>query len=332
MIDYKKAGVDIEAGDELVRWLQETQPKNEPYADRVVSGIGGFASLFRIDFPEMKEPCLVTGTDGVGTKIKLASYFNSYASVGQDVVAMCVNDLICCGAKPLLFLDYYATGKLELDKAKDFLTGVRNACRESGCMLVGGETAEMPGVYQAGDFDCAGFAVGIVDRQHTLGAHRVKPGQKLVAVASSGFHSNGFSLIRKVFANDLDAWKEVLLEPTALYPRLIADLTGNKRIDAAAHITGGGMDNLLRVLPNGIEAVLKPWAWPEQFLELQKRAGISHEQMLQTFNCGIGMILVCEETQMSAVLKRCAALGFNGFELGWLDKIPEDTVRFRLAK
>lgn len=321
MIDYKKAGVDIEAGDELVRWLQKTQPENPPHADRVVSGIGGFASLFRIDFPEMKEPCLVTGTDGVGTKIKLASYFDTYASVGQDVVAMCVNDLICCGAQPLLFLDYYATGKLELEKAKDFLTGVRNACTESGCMLVGGETAEMPGVYAPGDFDCAGFAVGIVDKSKSLGAHRVQFGQKLIAIASSGFHSNGFSLLRKVFEKDLDRWRDQLLEPTALYPRLVMALTKENLVESVAHITGGGMDNLLRVLPDGTEAVLKKWEWPETFKEVQRRAGISDQSMLETFNCGIGLVLVCKEENEKRAMAIAKDLGFKSFELGFLRRL-----------
>ncbi len=174
-IDYKQAGVDVEAGDALVDWLKATAPSKWPHQERLVEGIGGFAALFRADFKEMKEPCLVSCTDGVGTKIKLAVHFDSYREVAQDLVAMCVNDLICSGAKPLFFLDYYASGKLRLPAAKDFLAGVQAACIESECALIGGETAEMPGVYEGNDFDCAGFSVGVVDRVQALGRHRVKP-------------------------------------------------------------------------------------------------------------------------------------------------------------
>ena len=202
-MDYKQAGVDVAAGDALVDWLKSTNPKKFPHQDKIVSGIGGFAALFRADFSKMKEPCLVSCTDGVGTKVKLAAEFGRYREVAQDLVAMCVNDMVCCGAQPLFFLDYYATGKLQLDAAKDFLSGVRDACHESDCALIGGETAEMPGVYHEKDFDCAGFAVGVVDKPEALGPHRVKVGDRLLGLASSGFHSNGYSLLRKVFAEDL---------------------------------------------------------------------------------------------------------------------------------
>ena len=323
MIDYKQAGVDIEAGDELVRWLQESQPKNQPHQDRLVSGIGGFASLFRIGFSEMKDPCLVTSTDGVGTKIKMANYFQDFSTVGQDLVAMCVNDLICCGAQPLIFLDYYATGKLELENAKSFLGGVRDACIASDCLLIGGETAEMPGVYTGGDFDCAGFAVGVVDREKSLGKHRVEAGHKLVGVASSGFHSNGFSLIRKLFAEDLDNWKKQLLEPTALYSKLALSLAKSDLFEAAAHITGGGIENLLRVMPDGLNAKLKSWTWPEEFQQAQKRSALSTAEMLKTFNCGIGLVLVCQASNVERVVSECESFGFKSFDLGELVAGPE---------
>ncbi len=210
-IDYKQAGVDVEAGDALVDWLKASAPARWPHQDRLVAGIGGFAALFRADFKELSEPCLVSCTDGVGTKIKVAVHFDSFKEVAQDLVAMCVNDMVCCGATPLFFLDYYASGKLRLPAAKNFLAGVQAACIESNCALIGGETAEMPGVYEGNDFDCAGFSVGVVDRPKALGAHRVQAGMRLLGVSSSGFHSNGFSLLRKVFAQDMDQWREQLL-------------------------------------------------------------------------------------------------------------------------
>ena len=202
---YKKAGVDNEAGDALIDWLQADRSE-VPHKNRIVEGIGGFASLFRIDFPEMKKPCLITCTDGVGTKVKLAAHFERYEGIGQDLVGMCVNDLICTGGRPLLFLDYYATGKLDLKAAQSFLLGLKKACHEADCALVGGETAEMPGVYQEKDFDVAGFAVGIVDEDQRLGPQRVREGDAVIGVSSSGFHSNGYSLLRKVFAEDLALW------------------------------------------------------------------------------------------------------------------------------
>ncbi|RYZ64506.1 MAG: phosphoribosylformylglycinamidine cyclo-ligase, partial [Proteobacteria bacterium] len=230
VIDYKASGVDVEAGDELVEWLKESGSKTRsPHADRLVSGIGGFAAMFRIGFPEMKKPCLVSSTDGVGTKIKLAAQFKMYEGVGQDLVAMCINDLVCCGAQPLFFLDYYATGKLELEAAKSFLTGVRNACHASGAALIGGETAEMPGVYHGDDFDAAGFSVGIVDEEKALGRHRVSVGDHVIGVSSSGFHSNGYSLLRKVFEGDLEEWREILMTPTHLYASLVLELAKENR-------------------------------------------------------------------------------------------------------
>ena len=256
--DYLSSGVNVEAGDALVDWLQEVEKEGSalkhPHSEKVIAGIGGFASLFRADFAKYKKPCLVTCTDGVGTKVKLATYFRSYKEVAQDMVAMCVNDLICTGGSPLLFLDYYATGKLDLEAAKEFLQGVRKACLESHCALVGGETAEMPGVYANGDFDCAGFAVGVVDEDEALGLNKVVRGDVLLGVASSGFHSNGFSLLRKVFEKDLDDWKEELLKPTALYVQMVKNLQHAQiQIHALAHITGGGIENIPRVLPGHLQ-------------------------------------------------------------------------------
>jgi phosphoribosylformylglycinamidine cyclo-ligase len=319
-IDYKSSGVDVEAGDALVDWLQESDPSIKfPHAERIVSGIGGFASLFRADFPQMKKPCLVTCTDGVGTKVKLASHFRRFDGVGQDLVAMCVNDLICTGGEPLLFLDYYASGKLDLDAAKIFLSGVKAACLESDCALVGGETAEMPGVYHDNDFDCAGFAVGIVDEEKTLGARLVRAGDAVVGISSSGFHSNGYSLLRKVFESDLEKWAETLLTPTALYVKLFKSLKKQVELHALAHITGGGVDNIPRVLPADLKWKKKDWAWPAMFREVQKRTQMSDEKMLQTLNCGIGLVVILPPDQAGLVKSHALKWNFETYDLGVIE-------------
>ncbi len=320
-MDYKQAGVDVEAGDALVDWLRSQQKSKGPHQDKLISGIGGFAALFRADFKSMEEPCLVSCTDGVGTKVKLASHFGRFGEVAQDLVAMCVNDMICSGAQPLFFLDYYACGQLDLNSAKDFLSGVQKACHESDCALIGGETAEMPGVYQKGDFDCAGFSVGVVDRKKVLGRDRVEVGDQLIAVASSGFHSNGFSLLRKVFEKDLNDWEEQLMRPTALYVQLVHQLLKNHTLHAIAHVTGGGMDNLPRVLPKGTLAKLKAWKIPPEFLEVQKRAKLSMESLLQTLNCGIGLVLVLPKNQVDSALQLIQREGHKAWRLGEVEAL-----------
>lgn len=330
-IDYKKAGVDVEAGDKFVDWIQASGSGKAPHAERVLEGVGGFASLFRIGFPEMKKPTLVTCTDGVGTKVLLASRFRDFSGVGQDLVAMCVNDLVCTGGRPLLFLDYYATGKLDLEDAKAFLSSVRKACHDSDCALVGGETAEMPGVYQPGDFDCAGFAVGIVDEEKTLGAHRVKVGDVLIAVESSGFHSNGYSLLRKVFEPDLEKWSKTLLAPTALYVSMMNELTAQGLVEAAAHITGGGMENVPRVLPRGAKAVLRSWELPAAFLEVQKRTGMTLQQMVGTLNCGIGFVLVVRPDAVETARAVVEKHGHGNWILGEVQASSAEEPTFEWA-
>jgi len=322
-MDYKKAGVNIQAGESLVDWLKANQPKRWPHQERLVSGIGGFSALFRGDFPEIKSPCLVSCTDGVGTKLKLAVENKDYASVAQDLVAMCVNDLICCGASPLFFLDYYACGKLDLQKTKSFLSGLQKACLESDCLLIGGETAEMPGVYADGDFDCAGFSVGVVDEEKILGAHRVQAGDILIGVSSSGFHSNGFSLLRKLFEKDMEQWIDKLLEPTALYVKLSKHLIKTCEVRAFCHVTGGGMDNLLRVVPQGTHLRLKSWQLPEPFLEAKRRGKMSWQSFFQTFNCGIGFALIAPVDQEQEVRERIHALGFRSWTLAELSSPAE---------
>ena len=216
---------------------------------------------------------------------------------------MCVNDLVCTGGKPLLFLDYYATGKLDLDDAKKFLTGVREACHESNCALVGGETAEMPGIYAGKDFDCAGFAVGVVDEDEAWGPQKVKAGDMIIGVASSGFHSNGYSLLRKVFEKDLDRYVDQLLTPTALYVKMCDELSGEVSVHAAAHITGGGIENIPRVLPEFTRASLQAWELPPLFQEVQKRTGTTIEEMRGTLNCGLGFVVIVSEKELDKALK-----------------------------
>jgi len=315
-MDYRKSGVDIRRAEELVNWMK--QKKSGFHQDRIISGIGGYASIFRMCV-EMKEPCLVSCTDGVGTKLKLALKYRSLRGLGQDLVAMCVNDLICTGAQPLFFLDYYACGQLNQDHFKELLTGIRAACQESECALVGGETAEMPGVYQNEDFDCAGFVVGAVDRSDLLEPSKVKKGDLLLALPSAGFHSNGYSLLRKVFEKDMDEWSEELLKPTALYVKACRLM--KNRVQALAHITGGGLDNILRVLPEGSQVELTPWSIPQPFLEAKSRTGMSWRELLKTFNCGVGMVVVCEPQYAQSLLKDLKTLGIEGFRLGELKDI-----------
>lgn len=322
-INYKKAGVNIEAGDALVDWLSEkpSEAKKRSSDKAVLSGIGGFAALYRAQFRSMKDPCLVTCTDGVGTKVLLAAEFKDWSGVGQDLVAMCVNDLICTGGQPLIFLDYYACGRLNLRHAKAFLQSVRLACEKSDCTLIGGETAEMPGVYQKNHFDCAGFAVGVVDRAKILGADKVKKSDRIVGFASSGFHSNGYSLLRKVFAKDLKKWSSYLLRPTQLYVELHQAMQ-KKKIDlhALAHITGGGLDNIGRVLPDKYMADLKPWPLPKEFYEVKRRAKLSWSELAVTLNCGIGLIAVVSEKDFNKTLAVAKKLDMIAYDLGTLKK------------
>lgn len=314
-MDYKQAGVDVEAGDQLVDWLKDHQPSRWPHQERLISGVGGFAALFKGSFPKMESPVLVSCTDGVGTKVKLAVEYSAEEKLAQDLVAMCVNDLVCSGAQPLFFLDYYACGQLRLERAKSFLKGVQQACLQSDCLLIGGETAEMPGVYHAEDFDCAGFCVGVVDEPKVLGAHRVQWGDRVIGVASSGFHSNGYSLLRQIFAQDLDLWADQLLIPTALYVKLTKALNEISGIRAYAHITGGGMDNLLRVIPKGSLLHLKTWKIPEPFLEVKRRGQMSWDSLLRTLNCGIGFAVYVDPDSADLVHEAIRVAGFQSYDL-----------------
>ncbi|HEU0161201.1 MAG TPA: phosphoribosylformylglycinamidine cyclo-ligase [Rhizomicrobium sp.] len=315
-LTYKDAGVDIDAGEALVaRIAPAAKATRRKGAD---ADLGGFGGLFDLKAAGFKDPILVSGTDGVGTKLKLAIDTRRYDGIGQDLVAMCVNDIVVQGAEPLFFLDYYATGKLEVENAATVVEGIARACKESGCALIGGETAEMPGLYGKGDFDLAGFTVGAVERDAVLPRlETMKPGDVLVGIASSGVHSNGYSLVRKVVEKSgltLDdaapfapgqTLGEALLTPTRLYvkPALAAIATGG--VKGLAHITGGGItDNLPRCLPDGLDAAvnLDAIAVPPVFRWLAKTAGIAEHEMLRTFNCGIGMVAVTDEAHADAVI------------------------------
>ena len=299
---YKKAGVNIEKADRLVSWIKKRSPDIYPDAT--------YASLFPFPLQKYKNPVLAGATDGVGTKVKLAGYFKKWDTVGQDLVAMCVNDLLCVGAEPLFFLDYYACGLLDISIAKEFLKGVERACQKASCALVGGETAELPGLYAKGDFDCAGFALGVVEQSRILSARRVRAGDEIVACKSNGFHSNGYSLLRKIYKTkkELNNRKSLLLRPTKLYTFLLPCIQRLNGLKALAHITGGGLDNISRIIPRGLLAELKPWKVPPCFLEVKDRGGLSWPSLLNTFNCGLGMVMIVsnkeELLKKNAVTKR----------------------------
>ena len=299
-LDYRSAGVDIEAGNSLVSEIAKiTKGTSRP---EVLSSLGGFGALCEIP-KNYKHPVLVSATDGVGTKLKLATTLKKHNTIGIDLVAMCVNDLIVCGAEPLFFLDYYASGKLDIDVAKSVVEGIGEGCIMAGCSLIGGETAEMPGMYSEGDYDLAGFAVGIVEKDSIIDQSRVSSNDVLIGIHSSGPHSNGYSLIRKILeinrTNLSDSFDgttlgEKLLCPTRIYVDLIKRISDKIQINAIAHITGGGLiENLPRVLPNHLQAniELASWKQPPIFSWLQEKGNISSIEMHKTFNCGIGMVI-----------------------------------------
>ena len=314
-LSYLDAGVDIDAGNELVERIKPAvRSTNRP---GVVTGLGGFGGLFKLDTERYREPLLVSGTDGVGTKLLLARQLDRHDTIGIDLVAMCVNDILTCGAEPLFFLDYFATGKLALDQAQAVIEGIAEGCRQAGCALIGGETAEMPGMYDNDDYDLAGFAVGVVERPQLIDGSRIQAGHVVLGLPSSGPHSNGYSLIRRVLENsgeDPDmalrgsTLGEALLAPTRIYVKAIAALLESHTIDGLAHITGGGIsENITRVIPDelAIEVDLSSWQRPAVFDWLQSRGRIEDSEMLRTFNCGIGMAIIVGEARADIV---CGAL------------------------
>ncbi len=324
-LSYKDAGVDIDAGDALVERIKPLARKT--MREGVLAGIGGFGALFEVP-KRYKEPVLVSGTDGVGTKLKLAFEWNMHDTVGIDLVAMSVNDVLVQGAEPLFFLDYFACGKLDVDTATAVVGGIARGCELSGCALIGGETAEMPGMYPSGEYDLAGFAVGAVEKSRILNGKDVTPGDVVLGLTSSGVHSNGFSLVRKCIERagadlpvtlDGKPFKQALMEPTRLYVKNVLAALAVHPIKALAHITGGGLlENIPRVLPEGTAAHLKKGSWPqtELFAWLQKIAGIDDVEMNRTFNNGIGMVVVIDAASAAACAATLRAAGETVYEIG----------------
>ncbi len=328
-LKYSDAGVNIDAGNQFVKMIKKDV--EETFSPAVLKGIGGFAALYAPNLSGYKEPVLVSGTDGVGTKLKIAFMLDKHDTVGIDLVAMCVNDILTIGARPLFFLDYLAVARLETEKASAIVSGIARGCKEAGCALIGGETAEMPGFYQPGEYDLAGFAVGIVDREKMITGDGIEAGDKIIGLASSGLHSNGYSLARKVFLEKekLDLYEplgkggeplgEILLSPTRIYVRTILKLMEEFDIKGLAHITGGGLlENVPRILPEGLTARIEKDSWPVAgvFRELQRLGGIAEEEMYRTFNMGVGMVVIVRKEEAEGILEAARALGEEAYLIG----------------
>ncbi len=338
---YADAGVSIERGAELVERIKGYAKRT--HRTGVLGGIGGFASLFELQQAGYRNPVLVSGTDGVGTKIKLAQDAGRHDRIGIDLVAMCVNDLVVQGAEPLFFLDYYACGKLDVDVAERVIAGIASGCSIAGCALVGGETAEMPGMYQPGDYDLAGFVVGIVEKDQIIDGRTVVAGDLLIGLGSSGPHSNGYSLIRKLLKETgtqlsdrfgEKTFADILLEPTRIYVQTILELARVVDIKAAAHITGGGIpENLPRVLPSGIGAEIRQSSWPRPpiFSWLQRAGNVEDQEMLKTFNCGIGMVLAVDPANASRTVEFLESRGEPAWIIGEVKEYRHGQPRVSIA-
>ncbi|MEX0605181.1 phosphoribosylformylglycinamidine cyclo-ligase [Marinobacter sp.] len=335
-LTYRDAGVDIDAGNELVNRIKNTAARTR--RPEVMGGLGGFGAMVSIP-TGYKEPVLVSGTDGVGTKLRLAMQLGKHDTIGIDLVAMCVNDLIVGGAEPLFFLDYYATGKLNVDIAASVVEGIGEGCELAGCALVGGETAEMPGMYEGDDYDLAGFCVGIAERSKIIDGQRVQAGDALIAIGSSGPHSNGYSLIRKILAvSSADLTQQVgeatlsdaLMEPTRIYVKNILQLIKTVDVRALSHITGGGLpENIPRVLPDGVCAAIdtESWSLPPVFEWLKQAGGVADHEMYRTFNCGIGMVVCVPADQVSLTLDTLSASGENAWQLGVIERVDNNELK-----
>ena len=323
---YKLSGVDINAGNDLVEKIKEDVAASHNL--NVLGNIGGFAGMYKLD-QDIQNPVLVACTDGVGTKVSLAQEYKDLSGIGQDLVAMCVNDLIVCGAKPLFFLDYYASSKLDVDEASIIIKSISRACVDSGCALLGGETAEMPGHYVDNNFDLAGFSVGCVDEDKIITNTNVKDGNVLIGIESSGPHSNGFSLIRRIIENSnatMEVKEEIVkksLKPTILYPKLVMDLIENEKINSLAHITGGGLtENLPRSITKDLAIKIDTgsWEFPDIFKWLEKEGDISKSDMYRIFNCGIGMVIFVDKDEVNIICERITKMGYKNFVIGELIK------------
>jgi phosphoribosylformylglycinamidine cyclo-ligase len=325
-LSYRDAGVDIDAGSQLVEQIKPHVART--MRPEVMGGLGGFGALFEVPLDRYKKPVLVSGTDGVGTKLKLALQMNKHDTIGIDLVAMCVNDILVLGAEPLYFLDYYATGKLDNAVAADVIKGIAEGCHQAGAALTGGETAEMPGMYGEGDYDLAGFCVGIVEKDQIIDSSKVAAGDVLIGIASSGPHSNGYSLVRKVLEvskADLSqpcgeqTLGEALLAPTRIYVKSIHALLEQVDVHAMSHITGGGLlENLPRVMPQNTRARIDAdsWQMPEVFKWLQQQGNIAQQEMYRTFNCGIGMVVVVNAEDAETAIDTLSKAGEQAFRLG----------------
>ncbi len=338
-ISYKDAGVDIDAGNQLVERIKGVAKRTR--RPEVMAGLGGFGALCELP-TGYKEPVLVSGTDGVGTKLALAMRLNQHDTIGIDLVAMCVNDLIVAGAEPLFFLDYYATGHLNVDVAADVVTGIGAGCELAGCALVGGETAEMPGMYSGDDYDLAGFCVGVAEKSKLIDGSNVKAGDLLIALPSSGPHSNGYSLIRKILeVSDADLSQamgdktlaETLMEPTRIYVKSLLRLIRECQVNALSHITGGGLlENIPRVLPADSKAVIDTDSWqiPEVFQWLQQQGNVEQREMYRTLNCGVGMVIVIPSAQRDTALSLLAEEGESPWIIGEITTAAADEEQVEL--
>lgn len=329
ILTYADAGVDIDAGNKAVELMKDSVKAT--YRPEVIGDLGGFGGLFALDLAKIKDPVLVSGTDGVGTKLKLAFMMDKHDTIGQDAVAMCVNDILVQGAEPLFFLDYIAVDKVDSQKVADIVAGVARACKESGCALIGGETAEMHGFYAKNEYDIAGFCVGVVDRSKLITGAKVQAGDELIGLPSSGVHSNGFSLVRKIVFDKMGynlksyiaefgkSLGEELLTPTRLYPKTILPMLKRFNIHGMVHITGGGFyDNVPRVLPPDCDAVIDVGAWdvPIVFKKLKEWGNVRWEEMYRTFNMGVGMIIVADADEAPYVRKYLQSAGEVYYDLG----------------
>ncbi len=328
---YTEAGVDINAGNSLVQRIKSMVAKT--HNNSVLSDIGGFGGLYRPDIENTNSPVLVASTDGVGTKLKLAFEYNKHDTIGIDLVAMSVNDILVQGAKPLFFLDYFATGKLDVETAATVISGVAEGCRQSGCALLGGETAEMPDMYSAGEYDLAGFCVGMVANAEIVDGSSIKVGDSIIGIASSGAHANGYSLVRKIlkqsglkakdiFPGTTRTTEDVLLEPTIIYVDAVRNIMRDFKINGMVHVTGGGFyDNIPRVLPSQVKAKITfgSWDMPAVFEWLKTEGELDWQAMLQIFNCGIGFVLVVKEGSTEEILDRLKAMKMAAWKIGEIE-------------
>ena len=318
-LTYKDSGVDITKGNQLIERIKPIAKST--FRPGVLAGLGGFGAMFEIPLDKYKNPVLISGTDGVGTKLKVAEMLNKHDTIGIDLVAMCVNDLIVQGAEPLFFLDYFATGSLNPDIATSVIEGIGEGCRQSGCSLIGGETAEMPGMYSGEDYDLAGFCVGIAEKSRIIDGSKVIEGDHIVALGSSGPHSNGYSLIRKVLEKSTPTNEQLnsLIEPTRIYVRSILSLLNTLPVHAISHITGGGLlENIPRVLPEHLAAKLDPASWtqPEIFQWLQDQGNIATSEMYRVLNCGVGMVVVISRESSNEAINHLNSCGENAWLIG----------------